>query len=138
MIHCQTLSIFCRGDWPGKKAIQTLIRFGISKAGKVARRQYSDRLNPASCSIEGTTKAGTIRGYELRTTMQLKLAIQETSPPKVHKSTSQYSIIVSCNKCAGVHEMGLSVRMENSPAGKQSIGDLYDGKSLPKNLANLS
>jgi hypothetical protein len=34
--------------------------------------------------------------------------------------------------------MGISVRMENGPAGKQSIGDLYDGKSLPKNLANLS
>jgi len=34
--------------------------------------------------------------------------------------------------------MGISVSMENGLADKQSIGDLYDGKSLPKNLANLS
>gem|GEM_PF-2871223 len=31
--------------------------------------------------------------------MQLKLAIQETPPPTAHKSTPQYSIVVSCNKC---------------------------------------
>lgn len=70
--------------------------------------------------------------------MQLKLAIQEAPPSAAHNSTGQYSIVVSCNKCAGVHEMGISVTMENGPADKQSIGDLYDGKSLPKNLANLS
>jgi hypothetical protein len=70
--------------------------------------------------------------------MQLKLAIQETPPSTARNSTSQYSIVVACNKCAGVHEMGISVTMENGPAAKQSIGDLYDGKSLPKNLANLS
>jgi|SRR4030095_4661937 hypothetical protein len=70
--------------------------------------------------------------------MQLKLAIQEAPPLTAHNSTSQYSIVVSCNKCAGVHEMGISVTMENGPANKQSIGDLYNGKSLPKNLANLS
>ena len=70
--------------------------------------------------------------------MQLKLAIQETPPLTAHNSTSQYSIVVSCNKCAGVHEMGISVTMENGPANKQSIGDLYNGKSLPKNLANLT
>ena len=59
MIHCQTLSIFCRSDSVGKKAIQTLKGFEISKEGKVARRQYTDRLNPASCFIlDGTTKAG--------------------------------------------------------------------------------
>src|SRR5262245_20965706 len=88
MIRCQTLSTFCCSDCVGKKAIQTLSRVEISKAGKVARRQYTDqlnldtdRLNLASCSIEGTTKAGPIDGYELRATMQLKLAIQETPPP---------------------------------------------------------
>ena len=70
--------------------------------------------------------------------MQLKLGIQEAPPLTARNSMSQYSIVVSCNKCAGVHEMGISVTMENGPAQKQSIGDLYDGKSLPKNLANLS
>ncbi len=70
--------------------------------------------------------------------MQLKLAIQEGSPSTAQNPTSQYSIVASCNKCAGLHDMGISVTMENGPAGKQSIGDLYDGKSLPKNLANLT
>jgi len=65
--------------------------------------------------------------------MQPKLAIEGT----VHSST-EYSIVVTCNKCAGLHDMGISITIENGPAGKQSIGDLYDGKSLPKGLANLT
>jgi hypothetical protein len=65
--------------------------------------------------------------------MQLKLAIEGT----VH-STTEYSIVVTCNKCAGLHEIGTSVPMENGPFDKQSIGALYDGKSLPKSLANLT
>jgi len=70
--------------------------------------------------------------------MQLKLAIQETPSSTAHNLLSQYSIVASCNKCGGMHEMGISVTMENGPTDKQSIGALYDGKSLPKNLANLS
>jgi len=70
--------------------------------------------------------------------MQLKFPIEEASPSTARNSAAQYSIVVSCNKCAGVHEMGISVTMENGPANKQSIGDLYDGKSLPKSLANLT
>ena len=34
--------------------------------------------------------------------------------------------------------MGISIKMEDGPAAKQSIGELYDGKSLPKNLENLT
>jgi hypothetical protein len=70
--------------------------------------------------------------------MQLKFAIDEAAPSTTRNSTAQYSIVVSCNKCAGLHEMGISVTMENGPASKQSIGELYDGRSLPKSLANLS
>ena len=70
--------------------------------------------------------------------MQLKLAIEEATASTAHKSTAQYSIVASCNKCAGMHDMGISVTMENGPANKQSIGELYDGKSLPKSLANLT
>jgi hypothetical protein len=70
--------------------------------------------------------------------MQLKFAIEEASPSTAHNSATQYSIVVSCNKCAGMHEMGISVTMENGPASKQSIGELFDGKSLPKSLANLT
>ena len=53
-------------------------------------------------------------------------------------STTEYRIVVTCNKCAGLHEMGISVPMENGPVDKQSIGNLYGGKGLPKSLANLS
>jgi hypothetical protein len=34
--------------------------------------------------------------------------------------------------------MGISVAMQNGPAAKQSIGDLYGGKTLPKSLADLT
>jgi len=70
--------------------------------------------------------------------MQLKLSMQEKPPSTAHNLTSQYSIVVSCNKCNGMHELGISVTMENGPTDMQSIADLYDGKSLPKNLAALS
>ena len=65
--------------------------------------------------------------------MQPKVALEET----VHSAT-EYGIVATCNKCAGVHEMGISVPMENGPVDKQSIGNLYDGKGLPKSLANLT
>ena len=65
--------------------------------------------------------------------MQLKFALEGT----VH-STAEYSIVVTCNKCAGLHEMGISVTMENGPVDRQSIGARYDGKGLPKSLANLT
>jgi hypothetical protein len=34
--------------------------------------------------------------------------------------------------------MGISVTMEEGPADKQSIGNLYEGKTLPKSLADLT
>src|SRR5262245_13045356 len=88
--------------------------------------------------LDETTKArDNVRlGKEER--MQLKLAIQETPPSVARSVISKYSIVVSCNKCGGMHELGISVTMDNGPTDKQSIGDLYDGKSLPKNLADLS
>jgi hypothetical protein len=69
---------------------------------------------------------------------QLKLDVEEARPSTVRNSTAQYGIFVSCNKCAGVHETGISITMEDGPVDKQSIGDFYGGKSLPKTLATLS
>jgi hypothetical protein len=34
--------------------------------------------------------------------------------------------------------MGISVAMAEGPADKQSIGDFYAGKTLPKSLADLT
>jgi hypothetical protein len=70
--------------------------------------------------------------------VQLKLDAEEARPPTARNSTAQYGIFVSCNKCAGVHETGISITMEDGPTDKQSIGDFYGGKSLPKTLATLS
>jgi hypothetical protein len=70
--------------------------------------------------------------------MQLKFAIDETAPANARNSTAQYGVAVVCNKCAGIHEVGLLITLEDGPVAKQSIGDLYDGKSLPKSLANLA
>jgi hypothetical protein len=70
--------------------------------------------------------------------MQLKLGIEEALASTARNSTAQYSILATCNKCAGVHETGISITMEHGPVDKQSIGDFYTGKSLPKNLASLS
>jgi hypothetical protein len=69
---------------------------------------------------------------------QLKLGIEAPLASTVHNSMAQYSIFASCNKCAGVHEMGISITVEDGPVDKQSIGDFYNGKSLPKSLASLS
>jgi hypothetical protein len=43
---------------------------------------------------------------------QLKLEVGEALPSTVSNSTAQYSILVTCNKCAGVHETGISITME--------------------------
>ena len=69
---------------------------------------------------------------------QLKLEVEEALASTVRNSTAQYSIFVSCNKCAGVHETGISITMEDGPVEKHSIGGFYSGKSLPKTLATLS
>jgi hypothetical protein len=66
---------------------------------------------------------------------QLRFGIEETL---ASTARNEYSILASCNKCAGVHETGISTTIEDGPVDKQSIGDFYNGRSLPKSLANLS
>jgi len=51
---------------------------------------------------------------------------------------SSYGVLVSCNKCGGAHDMGISIVIADGPLDKQSVGDLYRGKTVPKNLADLS
>jgi hypothetical protein len=47
------------------------------------------------------------------------------------------SIFVSCNKCARIHDTGISLVMQHSPVLKHSLADLYKGK-VPKPLKKLS
>jgi len=55
----------------------------------------------------------------------------------VKRSKNLYEIHVGCNKCGDVHNLGITVILEDGPVAKQSIGVLYKEKSLPKNLAEL-
>lgn len=70
--------------------------------------------------------------------MQLNRTIGEASHSIAKTSQTLYGVLVSCNKCGGVHEMGFSVVLEDGPFDKQSIGALYKGKTIPKNLADLA
>ena len=70
--------------------------------------------------------------------MEAKFPIEEASASRQHNSTAQYSIVVACNKCGGLHDTGISVTIENGPVSKQSVGVLYEGKNLPKSLADIT
>lgn len=72
------------------------------------------------------------------TSMRLKRGAKEAMPPTTKNSTTQYGIFALCNKCGGTHDMEVSVILKDGPFDKQSIGDLYDGKPIPKNLADLA
>lgn len=50
---------------------------------------------------------------------------------------AKYNIYVSCNACGDLHPMEIFVMLENGPASKQSIGERYQGKDLPSELAAL-
>ena len=47
------------------------------------------------------------------------------------------SIFVCCNKCARIHDTGISLVIKDCPVRKQSLADLYKGK-VPKLLKKLS
>jgi len=70
--------------------------------------------------------------------MQLNRTTRAADSSTTKSSQTLYEVLVSCNKCGGVHEMGVSVVLENGPVDKQSIGAFYNGKTLPKNLADLA
>jgi hypothetical protein len=70
--------------------------------------------------------------------MQLKLKIEDRPRSNTANSSAEYGVLVSCNKCGGIHDMGISLAIEDGPADRQSIGDLYQGKTLPKSLADLT
>src|SRR5215475_13394508 len=70
--------------------------------------------------------------------MQLKLRVQEAKPPTTQNPSVQYSTIALCNKCGGTHDMEVSVVLKDGPIEKQSIGHIYNGKTLPTNLAALT
>jgi hypothetical protein len=70
--------------------------------------------------------------------MQLKLDMEEKFPLTTTNSAAQYSTVALCNKCGGTHDMTVSVMLKDGPFEKQSIGQFYNGKTLPTNVAALT
>jgi hypothetical protein len=70
--------------------------------------------------------------------MELKLGVQESILPTTEKSAVQYRTLALCNKCGGTHDMAVSLILNNGPVEKQSIGQVYSGKTLPASLAALT
>jgi hypothetical protein len=70
--------------------------------------------------------------------MQLKLGIHDSIPSSSKNLAVQYSLFALCNKCGATHDMAVSVVLNDGPTEKQSIGHVYNGKTLPKNLADLT
>ena len=71
--------------------------------------------------------------------MELKLGLNNSIPPSTNKNLAvQYSLLVLCNKCGATHDMAVSVMLDDGPIEKQSIGHVYNGKTLPKSLADIT
>ena len=70
--------------------------------------------------------------------MQLKLGIDDSIPPRSKNSPVRYSLLAVCNKCGATHDMAVSVVLNDGPIEKQSIGHVYNGRTLPKSLADLT
>ena len=69
--------------------------------------------------------------------MQLKLGIHDSIPFPIKTPAIQYSLFALCNKCGATHDMAVSVMLNDGPIEKQSIGHVYNGRTLPKSLADL-
>jgi len=51
---------------------------------------------------------------------------------------AKYAVQVSCPECSGQHDTGIKLSLQDGPADEQSIGDYYNGKELPRDVAALS
>ena len=50
---------------------------------------------------------------------------------------AKYSVHLFCNECSEVHPMGIVINLNDGPVDKSSIGDTYEGKELPTQIATL-
>jgi len=48
-----------------------------------------------------------------------------------------YAVYVFCNECADTHGMEIGVDLNDGPPKRESIGDTYAGKELPKKIVEL-
>ena len=50
---------------------------------------------------------------------------------------AQYDVYVFCDHCSDSHPMGVSISLNDGPAEKESIGNLYKGKEVPSTIATF-
>ena len=82
---------------------------------------------------------GNIRTADnIRYIMQLKLDMRDSIPSSTKNVAVQYSLLALCNKCGATHDMAVSVMLNDGPTDKQSIGQVYNGRTVPKSLADLT
>ena len=48
---------------------------------------------------------------------------------------AQYSVYAFCDHCSDPHPMGINMTLDDGPAEKESIGNLYKGKEVPSKIA---
>jgi hypothetical protein len=69
------------------------------------------------------------------------LANRRNDPHSNELGANEYdcgcSIFVSCDKCARIHDTGISLMMQHGPVRKQSLADLYN-EDVPKSMTDLS
>jgi len=70
--------------------------------------------------------------------MQLELGINDSIPPSIKNLAVRYTLLALCNKCGATHDMAVSVMLNDGPTDKQSIGQVYNGRTVPKSLADLT
>ena len=108
----------------------------------------SNVLNAVSERLIVKTHRRLIRSSDILERLRVKHLSSNTSangrnnPHSNKLSSNEYdnrrcSIFVCCNKCARIHDTGISLLMQDCPVRKQSLADLYKGK-VPKRLKKLS
>ena len=50
---------------------------------------------------------------------------------------AKYSVYVFCDECSIPHPMGITIALDDGPADKASIGDVYAGRALPPQIVTL-
>jgi hypothetical protein len=50
---------------------------------------------------------------------------------------ARYSIHFFCDECSQVHQIWITLTLDDGPPAKESIGNTYAGKELPPQVATL-
>ena len=50
---------------------------------------------------------------------------------------AQYDVYVFCDDCGETHPMDISIGLDDGPAEKASIGDIYKGRDLPQDVVDM-